>query len=58
MAPPCYRRHRFPPEITGCGFRKETIAGMGRNGRDAPEADVQMVHKTNGRGPIETLGHA
>jgi hypothetical protein len=31
---------------------------MGRNGRDAPEADVQMVHKTNGRGPIETLGHA
>ena len=23
----------------GCGFRKETIAGMHRNGRDAPKAD-------------------
>jgi hypothetical protein len=29
---------RFPPTRmnVGCGFRKETIAGMRRNGRDAP----------------------
>jgi hypothetical protein len=29
---------RFPPRrlIAGYGFRKETIAGMRRNGRDAP----------------------
>ena len=29
---------RFPPTklSAGCGFRKETIAGMRRNGRDAP----------------------
>jgi hypothetical protein len=29
---------RFPPLrlSAGCGFRKETIAGMRRNGRDAP----------------------
>jgi hypothetical protein len=30
---------RFPPPRLSLGyFRKETIAGMGRNGRDAPEA--------------------
>jgi hypothetical protein len=31
---------RFPPTrlSAGCGFRKETIAGMRRNGRDAPKA--------------------
>jgi hypothetical protein len=29
---------RFPPTklSAGCAFRKETIAGMRRNGRDAP----------------------
>ena len=29
---------RFPPTrlSAGCGFREETIAGMRRNGRDAP----------------------
>jgi hypothetical protein len=29
---------RFPPTrlSVGCGFRKETIAGMRRNERDAP----------------------
>ena len=29
---------RFPPTRlnAGCGFRKETIVGMRRNGRDAP----------------------
>jgi hypothetical protein len=32
---------RFPPTrlSAGCGFRKETIAGMRRNGRDAPKPD-------------------
>jgi len=32
---------RFPPTRlnVGCGFRKETIAGTDRNGRDAPIAD-------------------
>jgi hypothetical protein len=30
---------RFPPTrlSAGCGFRKETIVGMRRNGRDAPK---------------------
>jgi hypothetical protein len=34
---------RFPPTrlSAGCGFRKETIAGMRRNGRDAPIAAVR-----------------
>jgi hypothetical protein len=33
---------RFPQTrmSAGCGFRKETIVGMRRNGRDAPIADV------------------
>jgi hypothetical protein len=33
---------RFPPTrlSVGCGFRKETIAGMHRNGRDAPIAAI------------------
>jgi len=33
---------RFPPPRlnAGCGFRKETIAEMRRNGRDAPFADL------------------
>ena len=33
---------RFPPTrlSAGRGFRKETIAGMRRNGRDAPKAAV------------------
>jgi hypothetical protein len=33
---------RFPPArlSAGCGFRKETIAGMRRDGRDAPFADL------------------
>jgi hypothetical protein len=36
---------RFPPTrlSAGCGFRKEMIAGMRRNGRDAPTPDV---HRT------------
>jgi hypothetical protein len=34
---------RFPPTrlSAGCGFRKETIAGMRRNGRDAPVPAVR-----------------
>jgi hypothetical protein len=33
---------RFPPTrlSDGCGFRKETIVGMRRNGRDAPFAGL------------------
>jgi len=33
---------RFPLTrlSAGCGFRKETIAGMRRNGRDAPKAAI------------------
>ena len=33
---------RLPPTtlIAGCGFRKETIAGMRRKGRDTPEAVI------------------
>ena len=36
---------RFPPTrlSAGCGFRKETIAGMRRNGRDAPKAVILAV---------------
>ena len=34
----CRHGQRFPPPKlnAGCRFRKETIAGMRRNGRDAP----------------------
>jgi hypothetical protein len=34
---------RFPPTrlSAGCGFRKEAIAEMRRNGRDAPTAVVR-----------------
>jgi hypothetical protein len=34
------QEERFPPTTlnAGCWFRKETIAGMRRNGRDAPTA--------------------
>ena len=40
---------RFPQTrmSDGCGFRKETIAGMRRNGRDAPKADVPAVLKSD-----------
>jgi hypothetical protein len=36
---------RFPPTrlSAGCGFRKETIAGMRRNGRDAPKVVTQVT---------------
>jgi hypothetical protein len=36
---------RFPPTrlSAGCEFRKETIAGMRRNGRDAPKADLCAI---------------
>jgi hypothetical protein len=41
---------RFPPIRLsgGCGFRKETISGMRRNGRDAPIPAVRGV-------PIESI---
>src|SRR5882724_7173960 len=38
-----------PPRYTICGFRKETIAGMRRNGRDAQIPDVWAT-------PIGPLG--
>jgi hypothetical protein len=36
---------RFPPKrlSAGCGFTKETIAGMRRNGRDAPSPDLPVL---------------
>jgi hypothetical protein len=35
------QEERLPTRLSaGCGFRKETIAGMRRNGRDAPKAVV------------------
>jgi hypothetical protein len=39
---------RFPPTrlSAGCGFRKETIAGMRRNGRDTP---IAVIWPTVGR---------
>jgi hypothetical protein len=44
---------RFPQTrmSAGCGFRKETIAGMRRNGRDAPIPAVRGV-ASNRRGPM------
>jgi hypothetical protein len=32
-----------PPRYTICGFRKETIAGLGRNGRDAPITVIGLM---------------
>jgi hypothetical protein len=36
---------RFPPPrlSAGYGFRKETIAGMRRNGREAPKPAVRLT---------------
>ena len=36
---------RFPPTrlSAGCGFRKETLAGMRRKGRDAPIPDLALA---------------
>jgi hypothetical protein len=41
---------RIPPTrlSVGCGFRKETIAGMRRNGRDAPIPVVRRRSGTDG----------
>ena len=38
------QEERFPPTrlSAGCGFRKETIGGMRRNGRDAPRAVIPV----------------
>ncbi len=49
---------RFPPTrlSAGCGFRKETIAGMRRNGRDAPIPAVRRVER-NGQGRTH-FGHS
>jgi transposase len=44
---------RFPPRrlSAGCGFRKETIAGMRRNGRDAPIPDLPALNPERGGYP-------
>ena len=41
---------RFPPTklSVGCGVRKETIAGMRRNGRDAPIPDLPALASEQG----------
>jgi hypothetical protein len=38
------QEERFAPTrlSVGCGFRKETIVGMRRNGRDAPRAVIPV----------------
>jgi hypothetical protein len=43
---------RFPPTrlSAGCGFRKETIAGMRRNGRDAPKNEPARAGGSRRRG--------
>ena len=43
-------QERFPPTrlSAGAGFRKETIAGMRRNGRDAPKADLPVASGQGG----------
>jgi hypothetical protein len=40
---------RFPPTrlSAGCGFRKETIAGVRRNGRDATKAATPFETATS-----------
>jgi hypothetical protein len=50
---------RFPPTrlSAGCGFIKETIAGMRRNGRDAPKAAILPSPNRYG-GPLAAVGHS
>jgi hypothetical protein len=45
---------RFPPTrlSAGCGFIKETIAGMRRNGRDAPEPAVLALTRHPGAADV------
>jgi hypothetical protein len=52
---------RFPPTrlSAGCGFRKETIAGMRHNGRDAPIPDLPDLALERGSSdPVQTFGPA
>src|SRR5437870_133647 len=55
---------RFPSTrlSAGCGFRKETIAGMRRNGRDAPIPDLcDLASEREGStrsGPSSTMPRA
>ena len=48
---------RFPQTrmSAGCGFRKETIVGMRRNGRDAPTADFLSLHIDNTGHPAKVI---
>jgi hypothetical protein len=46
---------RFPPTRLSagfCGFRKETIAGMRRNGRDAPISAIPTTTIEPSGGPL------
>jgi hypothetical protein len=47
----------FPPTrlSAGCGFRKETVAGICRNGRDAPTAGILRVANNEGHGIIRRI---
>jgi hypothetical protein len=48
---------RFPQTrmSAGCGFRKETIVGMRRNGRDAPTADFGPFYIDNTGHPAKVI---
>jgi hypothetical protein len=49
---------RFPPTRLsgGCGFRKETIAGMRRNGRDAPFPAIRCGQLRVRSGSVAFIG--
>jgi len=52
------QEERFPPTrlSAGCGFRKETIAGMRRNGRDATKAATPVLPIRRGIEPALFFG--
>lgn len=51
---------RFPLTTlnAGCGFRKETIAGMRRNGRDAPIPAVRRGKRQLASSTLSIPDHA
>ena len=53
-------QERFPPTrlSAGCGFRKETIAGMRRNGRVAPIPDLPTLAAEGDFYPWQSLVEA
>jgi hypothetical protein len=55
------QEERFPPTTlsAGYGFRKETIAGVRRNGRDTPFADLPTLTPERGGSLLRTfLAHS